>query len=72
MADYSSASSSAESALAASIAGGLVESYTHGQTSVQRGSLKSQIDAATRLEGLAVRRANGGLLHLAKPQEPSA
>lgn len=66
MADYSSASAAISAALATN---GLVEEYQHGQIRVRRGALKSQVDAAARLEGLAARRSNGGLLHLAKNQE---
>lgn len=66
MADYSSAASAASSALGT---GGLVEEYQHGQIRTRRGALKSQIDAVARLEGLASRRSNGGLLHVAKAQE---
>lgn len=69
LADYSSAASSAATALSNAVDGGLVEEYQHGQIRVRRGSVKSQIAAAALLEGLAARRANGGLLHLAKHQE---
>lgn len=64
MADYSNAAGGPG-------ADGFVEEYQHGQLRVRRGSLKDQLAATAMAEGLAARRANGGLLHVAKPQEPS-
>tara|TARA_R110000803_G_scaffold34016_1_gene74440 strand:+ start:1447 stop:1656 length:210 start_codon:yes stop_codon:yes gene_type:complete len=68
MADYTAASSGIESA----IGNDLVEEYEigNGKRRVKRGSIKDQIDASARLEGLVARRA-GGMLNLAKMQEPT-
>lgn len=72
MADYSSASSNAEDALA-NAAEGLVEEYEIGpnRRRVKRGKLQDQVQAAALLEGLAARRAGGGIFKLAKPRNPS-
>lgn len=69
MADYSTASDNAADALGND---GFVEEYeisANGRR-VKRGSLKNQLETATLLEGLAARRAAGGLFKLAKPRSP--
>lgn len=73
MADYSTASNSANSALNTSTDGGFVEEYevAENRRRVKRGSLQGQIDAAAKLEGLAARRS-GGLFRLAKLRRPRA
>lgn len=68
MTDYTNA----QTALEAAIGGDLVEEYEirkDGQR-VKRGTVKSQLEAATLLEGLIHRRANG-MFRVAKLQEPT-
>lgn len=70
MSDYSTASSNANDAIN-NASEGLVEEYevrTNGRR-VKRGPLKDQIDAATRLEGLANRRS-GGMFRVGKFKDP--
>lgn len=73
MADYSTSSSNANSAINNS-SEGLIEEYEISQSGrrVKRGSLKGQIEAAVMLEGLAARRASGGLFRVAKLQDPES
>lgn len=73
MADYSTASSNANSAINSS-SEGFVEEYEISQTGrkVKRGRLKDQIGAALLLEGIAARRSSGGAFRLAKLQEPKS
>lgn len=71
MADYSTASTNATDALN-DAADGLVEEYeirTNGRR-VKRGRIPDQIQATALLEGLAARRAGGGIFRLAKPKNP--
>lgn len=69
MADYSTASSAANSALTGT--GELVEEYEvgPGRRRVKRGKATEQVAAAAMLEGLAARRAAGGLLRVAKTKD---
>lgn len=71
MSDYSTASSNADDAIASS-AEGLVEEYEirNNGRRVKRGRLTDQIDAATKLEGLAARRASGSISRLGKFRRP--
>lgn len=68
MTDYSNAQSALNSALTNDV----VEEYEISKDGrrVKRGSLKSQIEAATLLEGLVNRRSNG-MFRVAKMQEPT-
>lgn len=72
MADYSTAASNAEDALA-DAAEGLVEEYEIGpnRRRVKRGKPQDQVQAALLLEAFAARRAAGGIFRLAKPRNPS-
>ena len=67
MADYSTASGNAETALN-SAADGFVEEYEISQTGrrVKRGKLTEQVAAAALLEGLASRRSGGGISRVGK------
>ncbi len=70
MADYSTASSAALSALNSSADGGLVEEYEiqngTSKRRVKRGSSTDQIQSMVLLEGLAARRSSGGPFRVAK------
>ncbi len=71
MADYSTSSANAVTALNNALSGGMVEEYEVGpaRERVKRGSVVSQVKAAAMLEGLAARRSQG-LCSLAKFTEP--
>lgn len=71
MSDYSTAAASALTSLNSATDGGMVEEYEVSNTSrrVKRGKAVDQLKAALMLEGLAARRAAGGLFTLAKRQE---
>lgn len=71
MADYSTASDNAQDALSEA-ADGLVEEYevTKRGHRVKRGRVADQIQGAAMLEGLAARRAAGGIFKLAKRKNP--
>ena len=68
MADYSTASSAANSALNTSADGGMVEEYEIGpnRRRVKRGRAADQIAGALLLEGIAARRSAGGLFRVVK------
>lgn len=71
MADYSTASGNAEDAIEDATSGGMVEEYEigPGKRRVKRGRAIDQLKAALFLEGLAARRAAGGLFRIAKIKE---
>lgn len=71
MADYSTASSNAQDALANS-AEGFVEEYeiTNRGRSVKHGKVTDQVQAALLLEGIAARRSSGSIFRLAKRKNP--
>lgn len=71
MADYSTASANANSALNNVTDGGFVEEYENGPNSVRvkRGRLLDQVEAAARLDALAARRSSG-TFRLAKFRGP--
>lgn len=71
MTDYSAASSNANDALETA-ADGLIEEYeirSNGRR-VKRGRVHDQVQSAAILEGLAVRRARGGIFNVAKVKNP--
>ena len=71
LADYSTSSSNANTALNNSTDGGLVEEYEIGPRTrrVKRGKLTDQVEATVKLEALAARRSSG-LFRLAKFRSP--
>lgn len=72
MSDYSTASLNAQANLASSSDGGIVEEYEvgpGGRRRVKRGNVKDQVAAALLLEGIASRRAAGGIMRVAKVRD---
>lgn len=69
MADYSTASSAAQSALESAMAGG-VEEYSKGDVRVKLGTGTQKVRDAAFLEGMAARRSAGGLLKVGRKVDP--
>lgn len=71
MADYSTASANATTALNSSTDGGFVEEYevSHGKRRVRRGKPTEQVQAALLLEGIAARRSAGAMFRVAKRKD---
>lgn len=70
MSDYDSASD----AVASSLGEGLIEEYeiAPNKRRVKRGAVQGQVQAAAMLEGLAARRAAGGIFNVAKTKDTSS
>jgi hypothetical protein len=76
MADYTAASAAALTALNSSADGGMVEEYEiqsgSSRRRVKRGKAVDQIASSVMLEGLAARRASGGLFRVAKLRDATS